>query len=124
MEDKEPLTAGPRLNNNLEEEPQEPQEPQQPINRRGVNISQLIYATTIGGLVEIVMPTPSDAVGPDVCFSLNLGVFYFGINRFVFRSSKTYPIRYSLEDSFYFAAGIMLGRSMVKAARNIYMNTF
>jgi hypothetical protein len=118
MDDKEPVPEeGPRLTRDPIDEEQE----KKPVNRTARNITQLVFSTGVGGLLEMLFPTPQDMFEPDVCFSLNLGIFYFFLDRFGFRP-KNYPIKYSLEDSFYLASGIMLGKSMVKAVKNIYMN--
>ncbi|MBW3013462.1 hypothetical protein KY340_04640 [Candidatus Woesearchaeota archaeon] len=121
MDDKEPVPeVGPRLTKDpLDEE----EESKKPVNRTARNLGNLIVGVGFGGLFELAFPNQSDSIAPDVCYSFNIGICYFFVDRFLFYR-KDYPAKYSLEDSFYLAAGTMLGKSMVKAARNITYNAF
>ena len=131
MEEKEPLHAGPRLPKEPEEDPKEQFKTTIEARFKKRKIRNLLLSTLYGAFMEGVSDNqPADydlLLNIDLCFGVTVAALSFGLERVLISGAKdrhkeiNIPIRYTAENSFYLGGGFILGRSIVRAAKNFYM---
>jgi hypothetical protein len=94
----------------------------------------LLFGTFVGGLYEFILGNnqtdQSELLAMDICTGITLAAGFFGLERLIIIGAETntgkkvdFPVAYSAESAFYFGGGYVLGRNLVRAARNILYNT-